>query len=321
MPNNQYVNKVVFNGTTLMDVSGTTVAADKLLEGYTAIGPNGQPITGSLQQQSVDFTGVNVTADKLLKGYKAVAADGSIVEGTFDVDEILSAIEDVKERIYGDIKIDNGFYLRPTPVQVVPPSTYTDGFYHNTVVYRPVLKSKKAFMSKVTACPTTDSDYYQFYSSYLPKSISPPSVSASAYEYIYILISKGHSYNGIATQTNAFSTDYIQKANLSSSNIMRAAFANDTFIKIGDGRGMYVDMRAANPDISFTERYVIEGYDDLISMLYYTSFQISSSNYFGISISSSGNGFLYPNSSSYKIKGYTDTLSNYRFIIVSKLKE
>lgn len=60
------VNKVVYNGNTLIDVSQTNVAADKLLKGYSVIGPNGE-----------------------------------LIEGTFDVDEILEAISSVSDKIDG----------------------------------------------------------------------------------------------------------------------------------------------------------------------------------------------------------------------------
>lgn len=46
MPN-QYVNKVIYGGNTLIDISGDTVAADKILSGYTAHDKSGAPITGS----------------------------------------------------------------------------------------------------------------------------------------------------------------------------------------------------------------------------------------------------------------------------------
>lgn len=45
---NQYKNKVVYYGDTLIDISGDTVAADKLLAGYTAHDKSGAPITGSV---------------------------------------------------------------------------------------------------------------------------------------------------------------------------------------------------------------------------------------------------------------------------------
>lgn len=45
---NQYKNKVVYYGDTLIDISGDTVAADKLLAGYTAHDASGAPITGNV---------------------------------------------------------------------------------------------------------------------------------------------------------------------------------------------------------------------------------------------------------------------------------
>lgn len=45
---NQYKNKVVYYGETLMDISEDTVAASNLLSGYTAHDKSGAPITGSV---------------------------------------------------------------------------------------------------------------------------------------------------------------------------------------------------------------------------------------------------------------------------------
>ena len=36
MASNQYVNKVIFGGDVIMDISSDTVAANKLLSGFTA---------------------------------------------------------------------------------------------------------------------------------------------------------------------------------------------------------------------------------------------------------------------------------------------
>ena len=46
MPN-QYKNKVVYNGTTLIDLTADTVDAAHMLYGYTAHAKSGAPITGS----------------------------------------------------------------------------------------------------------------------------------------------------------------------------------------------------------------------------------------------------------------------------------
>lgn len=44
---NQYKNKVVYNGDTLIDLTADTVDAAHLLEGYTAHAKSGAPITGT----------------------------------------------------------------------------------------------------------------------------------------------------------------------------------------------------------------------------------------------------------------------------------
>lgn len=56
MANNPYVNKVIYGGTTLIDISDTTATADKILEGYTAYGANGQKLIGTASGQSLLIT-------------------------------------------------------------------------------------------------------------------------------------------------------------------------------------------------------------------------------------------------------------------------
>ncbi len=41
------INKVVYGGTTLLDLTGDTVTADKLMQGYTAHDRTGALITGT----------------------------------------------------------------------------------------------------------------------------------------------------------------------------------------------------------------------------------------------------------------------------------
>lgn len=53
MANNQYVNKLVVNGVTKLDLSGDTITADKLATGYTAHDASGKPITGTATSGSV----------------------------------------------------------------------------------------------------------------------------------------------------------------------------------------------------------------------------------------------------------------------------
>ena len=48
MANNQYVNQVAVNGTTIIDLTSDTVTAASLLSGYTAHDASGTQITGTL---------------------------------------------------------------------------------------------------------------------------------------------------------------------------------------------------------------------------------------------------------------------------------
>ena len=47
MANNPYVNKVVYGNNTLIDLTDATATADKILQGYTAYGADGQKLTGT----------------------------------------------------------------------------------------------------------------------------------------------------------------------------------------------------------------------------------------------------------------------------------
>ena len=49
MANNQYVNKVILGNDTLIDLTGDTITAGYLVEGFTAHSASGAPITGALQ--------------------------------------------------------------------------------------------------------------------------------------------------------------------------------------------------------------------------------------------------------------------------------
>ena len=44
---NEYINKVIYGGNTLIDLTADTITADKLLSSYTAHAASGAPITGT----------------------------------------------------------------------------------------------------------------------------------------------------------------------------------------------------------------------------------------------------------------------------------
>lgn len=83
MANNQYVNKVQYGGNTLIDLTSDTVAANKILSGYTAHDKSGAVITGTIiSRDSNDLTvstNINTTTNRTflqisgLAGYYANA--------------------------------------------------------------------------------------------------------------------------------------------------------------------------------------------------------------------------------------------------------
>ena len=62
---NQYVNKVIVNGVTKIDLTGDTVTANKILSGYTAHSSSGAPIVGSCDFDS-DTTDATATTGEIL---------------------------------------------------------------------------------------------------------------------------------------------------------------------------------------------------------------------------------------------------------------
>ena len=64
MPNT-YISKVIYGNQTLMDLTGDTIVADKLLTGYTAHGADGAPITGTCEFDA-DTSDATATASEIL---------------------------------------------------------------------------------------------------------------------------------------------------------------------------------------------------------------------------------------------------------------
>lgn len=76
----KYVNKVIYGGRTLIDLTGDTVSADKLLAGITAHDKGGAPITGSCAFD-VDSTDATAAVAEILLG-KTAYARGQKLRGT-----------------------------------------------------------------------------------------------------------------------------------------------------------------------------------------------------------------------------------------------
>lgn len=74
------VNKVVYGGEVLIDLTGDTVTADKVLKGYTAHDKSGETITGTCNYD-VDSEDATVAVAEMLIG-KTAYARGSKITGT-----------------------------------------------------------------------------------------------------------------------------------------------------------------------------------------------------------------------------------------------
>ena len=74
------INKVIYGGNTLIDLTGDSVTKDKLLTGYTAHDKSGEVIEGACSFD-VDSTDATVTAAEILNGQIAYAR-GSKIYGT-----------------------------------------------------------------------------------------------------------------------------------------------------------------------------------------------------------------------------------------------
>jgi len=80
MANNSYVNKVIYGGTTLIDISDSTVDAAKVLYGYKFYDKSGASKTGSCTFDS-DTSDGTASADELLLNETAYV-NGNKVTGT-----------------------------------------------------------------------------------------------------------------------------------------------------------------------------------------------------------------------------------------------
>ena len=80
MATNQTINKVVYGGTVLIDLTADTVTADKILASYTAHDKSGTVITGTCEFD-VDSTDATATVSEILAGSTAYAR-GEKLTGT-----------------------------------------------------------------------------------------------------------------------------------------------------------------------------------------------------------------------------------------------
>lgn len=99
------VNKVVYGGTVLIDLTGDTVTADKVLTGYTAHDKSGETITGTCNYD-VNSEDATVAVAEILTG-KTAYARGSKITGTMPNNGAVTKTISTKTQ---EVSIEQGYH-------------------------------------------------------------------------------------------------------------------------------------------------------------------------------------------------------------------
>ena len=102
---NQYINKVIYGNRTLIHLTGDTVEAAKILNGYTAHDQSGAPITGSCAFD-VNSTDGSAAVAEILVG-KTAYARGTKLTGTMPNN---GSVTGEIESVSGEYTIPMGFH-------------------------------------------------------------------------------------------------------------------------------------------------------------------------------------------------------------------
>ena len=105
MATNQTINKVVYGGTVLIDLTADTVTADKILASYTAHDKSGAVITGTCSFD-VDSTDATATVSEILAGATAYAR-GEKLTGTMPNNGGITQTIDTVEQV---VTIPQGYH-------------------------------------------------------------------------------------------------------------------------------------------------------------------------------------------------------------------
>lgn len=90
------VSKVIYGGTTIIDLTSDTVTADKLAYGYTAHGADGELITGE-STLDADTSSDDATAAEILYGKTAHARATALVGSMTNNGAVAGIIDEVDE--------------------------------------------------------------------------------------------------------------------------------------------------------------------------------------------------------------------------------
>lgn len=92
------INKVIYGGRTLIDLSGDTVTADKILDGFTAHDTKGEIITGTCKYD-VDSSDATAAVAEILQG-KTAYVRGKKLTGTMKNNSAVAGTISSKDEQY-----------------------------------------------------------------------------------------------------------------------------------------------------------------------------------------------------------------------------
>lgn len=107
------ISKVVFNGKTLIDLTGDTIVADKMLSGYTAHGADGNQLTGTCTYDS-DTQDATAAASEILLG-KTAYVKGTKRTGTMPNN---GAVSGTISTVAGQYTVPQGYHDGSGKVQI-----------------------------------------------------------------------------------------------------------------------------------------------------------------------------------------------------------
>lgn len=120
------VSKVIYGGNTLIDLTGDTVTADKVLKGFTGHGKDGVQFTGSCEFD-VDSSDATVTVAEMLTG-KTAYARGVKLTGTMPNNGAVAGKIATKDGVYtvplgyhdgsGTVGIDDAEKVKIIPANI-----------------------------------------------------------------------------------------------------------------------------------------------------------------------------------------------------------
>lgn len=107
------ISKVVYGGNTLIDLTGDTAVADKILKGYTTHGADGEKVTGTCTYDS-DTQDATAADSEILAGETAYVR-GSKVTGTMKNNGAVSGTISTKA---GQYTVPQGYHDGSGKVQI-----------------------------------------------------------------------------------------------------------------------------------------------------------------------------------------------------------